>query len=45
MTDAVHAITHDDGQSVVFYDLQGRRVQNKPAKGVYIRGGRKVVVK
>jgi hypothetical protein len=29
----------------VTHDLQGRRVQGKPAKGVYIRGGRKVVVK
>ena len=29
----------------VTHDLQGRRVQSKPAKGVYIRDGRKVVVK
>lgn len=45
MTDAVHTITHDDSQSIVFFDLQGRRMQGKPAKGVYIRNGRKVVVK
>ena len=28
-----------------FYDLQGRRLMQQPRKGVYIRGGRKVVVK
>ncbi|MBR6275762.1 MAG: hypothetical protein IKR31_02365, partial [Prevotella sp.] len=27
------------------YDLHGRRMQGKPDKGVYIHGGRKVVVK
>ena len=28
-----------------FYDLQGRRLAEQPRKGVYIRDGRKVVVK
>ena len=27
------------------YDLQGRRMMDKPRKGVYIQDGRKVVVK
>lgn len=33
-------------ESSIFYDLQGRRINGKqPRKGVYIRDGRKVVVK
>ena len=31
-----------DGTSV--YDLQGRRVQGKPSRGIYIIGGKKRVV-
>ena len=27
------------------YDLQGRRLNGKPSKGVYIENGRKVVTK
>ena len=27
------------------YDLQGRRINGKPSKGVYIEGGRKVLIK
>ena len=34
----------NDNDNVNWYDLQGRRVQ-KPSKGVFIRNGRKVVVK
>ena len=34
----------NDNDNVNWYDLQGRRVQ-KPTKGVFIRNGRKVVVK
>lgn len=29
----------------VLYDLQGRRVQNKPRKGLYIQNGQKFVIK
>ena len=39
--------TMSDVRSVmsdVWYDLQGRRVEN-PTKGVYIKNGRKVVIK
>lgn len=28
-----------------YFDLQGRRMQQQPTRGIYIRGGRKVVVK
>jgi hypothetical protein len=45
---AVETVKHDaDGTSVqqsAVYDLQGRRV-SKPARGLYIQGGRKVLVK
>ena len=37
-----HAISNSD---VPFCDLQGRRLTQQPRKGVYIRDGRKVVVK
>ena len=33
-----------DNESTTIYDLMGRRVEN-PTKGVYIVGGRKVVIK
>ena len=35
----------DDCSSQTLYDLQGRRVQGRPRQGVYIRGGRKQVVR
>ena len=28
-----------------WYSLDGRRINGKPAKGIYIKGGRKVVIK
>ena len=31
--------------SSVLFDLQGRRLTSPPAKGVYIRDGKKVVIK
>ena len=31
--------------SSMFYDLQGRRIDGQPRQGIYIRDGRKVVVK
>ena len=42
---AVRSIPTDEAAANnVLYDLQGRRVQT-PAKGLYIRNGRKVMVK
>ena len=29
----------------IFYDLQGRRIGGEPKAGIYIRDGRKVVVR
>ena len=37
-------IYDDDGQSEKIYDLQGRQVSN-PTRGIYIVGGRKVIIK
>jgi hypothetical protein len=35
-----------EGRGDVWYDMSGRRLQQKPAgKGVYILNGRKVVIK
>lgn len=34
----------DDNDAPV-YDLMGRRVQNPTQKGIYIRGGKKILVK
>lgn len=36
---------HKENMSRTLYDLQGRRLNNKSTKGVYIENGRKVVVK
>ena len=45
--DDVNAITHvlgtHSGDEPISYDLQGRRLAAPPAKGVYIRDGKKVV--
>ena len=41
--DGVEQLTIDKSQSTV-YDLHGRRVEN-PGKGIYIIGGKKVVIK
>lgn len=38
------AVRQSDNSNVV-YDLQGRQLKKQPRKGVYIRDGRKVVVK
>lgn len=35
----------DASSSAPLFDLQGRRLQQKPAKGLYIQGGRKVLGK
>ena len=41
---SVEKPTFHTRNEVVYYDLQGRRVMN-PTKGIYIVGGRKVVIK
>lgn len=37
-----NALMKDSGN--IYYDLQGRRINSHPARGIYIRDGRKVVV-
>lgn len=41
----VNSVTAPQPLSASIYDLQGRRLSTKPQKGVYIRDGRKIVVK
>ena len=36
---------HSASPSAPVYDLQGRRIQDEPQKGVYVRGGKKYVKK
>ena len=43
-TTRIDAIAGDNAQSDVYYNLQGQRINN-PKKGLYIRNGRKVVIK
>jgi hypothetical protein len=38
-------VNQNTGKQVEHYDLQGRRLTDKPASGVYIENGKKVVVK
>ena len=42
---AIKTVTRDESENSAFYDLQGRRLTDTPQRGVYIRGGRKYVVK
>ena len=45
---SVSKISHNQingSNTHTLYDLQGRRVTNQPRRGVYIRDGKKVVVK
>ena len=42
---AVSGIHDDRTISTTLYDLQGRKLQQKPSKGMYIQGGKKVLVK
>ena len=44
-TTGVDEITENRVQSTVIYDLTGRRVENVTAPGIYIVGGKKVLVK
>ena len=43
--DGVVSIHKDCSDSTPIFDLQGRRLMQKPAKGMYIQDGKKVVVK
>ena len=43
--DGVVSIHKDCSDSTPIFDLQGRRLTQKPAKGMYIQDGKKVVVK
>ena len=40
----IDAIGNESAQPDVYYNLQGQRVDN-PGKGVYIRNGKKVIIK
>ena len=42
-TTAISDVEHQDARTAI-YDLQGRRVE-QPQRGIYIRGGKKVIVK
>ncbi len=44
-TTGIEQITENREQSTVIYDLQGRRVSEITDKGIYIVGGKKVLVK
>ena len=35
----------DNPKLIIFYDLQGRRLSQKPQKGIYIENGKKKVVR
>ena len=34
-----------ENDTPILYDLSGRRLEQKPTKGIYIQGGRKVLIK
>jgi hypothetical protein len=40
----IHSIENGKSKIENYYDLRGRQVR-QPGKGIYIRGGRKVMVK
>ena len=42
---AINTVTDNSSSSITLYDLQGRRLADRPRKGVYIRDGRKYVGK
>ena len=41
----IGTVTVSGDNSDRYYDLQGRQINSKPAKGVYIKDGKKVVIK
>ena len=44
-TDVQGVITGTDTESSGIYDLQGRKLRQAPRKGLYIKDGKKVIVK
>ena len=44
-SDGISSVVADNAISINIYDLQGRRLNGKPTKGVYIENGRKTVVR
>ena len=42
-TDGIHSVALDIKDSDVYYDLQGRRLNGKPNKGIYIYNGKKII--
>ncbi|MBQ6378915.1 MAG: hypothetical protein IJJ56_09005, partial [Prevotella sp.] len=44
-TNIIHSKSSIDDTCQIFYDLQGRRLTQKPEKGVYIQNGRKVIAR
>jgi hypothetical protein len=44
VTSGIREIVNSKSVNSKYYDLQGRRV-SQPAKGLYLRDGRKVIVK
>ena len=38
-------VKDEDDSDAPIYDMCGRRLQSVPAKGIYIKGGRKYVVR
>ena len=39
------AETADEAQDAVLYDLSGRRVQGRPAPGIYVKNGKKYIIR
>lgn len=44
-TEAIRSIAAGDSSTTTTYDLQGRRISGRPASGLYISNGRKVVLR
>ena len=44
-TSAVRSLQTTDTEAEGVYDLQGRRLPNEPAEGIYIQGGRTIIAK
>ena len=44
-TNGIHSAPMPQPTSSALYDLSGRRLQQKPAKGIYIEGGKMILVK
>ena len=42
---SVHSLIERQQQKEQYYDLQGRKVSGNPQKGIYVKNGRKLVVK